>query len=108
MALYAIRNGVASSSCILNGYSLWQNELFYLMVKIYYYTRRHGRAFFLRFANLAEVAKPRYLVKSVEAKLGLPERPKKPCSPYLDFIKNVAYPEVSKMNPTLKLLKGLS
>ncbi|KAI9551952.1 hypothetical protein GHT06_022289 [Daphnia sinensis] len=37
---------------------------------------------------------------NLEEKLGLPERPKKPASPYLMFVKKT-FPEYAKMNPKL-------
>ncbi len=41
----------------------------------------------------------------LETKLGLPERPKKPASPYLMFVKQT-YPEYSKVSPKLPF-KGI-
>jgi hypothetical protein len=58
-------------------------------------------------ADYASDVKQKQRPKSLEVKLGLPERPKKPGSPYFDFIKNVGYPEVEKMNPKPKSFKGL-
>lgn len=85
MALYAIKN-VVSSSTIFSG--------------------RHVGVFLLQSADYASDIKQK--PKTLEAKLGLPERPKKPGSPYFDFIKRVGYPEVEKMIPRPKLFKDIA
>lgn len=71
-------------------------------VALVIYRRMNASSAFFQSANYATV-KPVY----IEEKLGLPERPRKPPSPYLMYVKQT-YPEYANMRPKMSFRGKLS